>query len=456
MLAQILPKRFIPLVLALILVASTNSYALAQDRRPEVEVDTSVLDDLGPPRSVPPVTLIKPGREISGRVLTVPSEPPIEEAEQPFIPIRIVPPGTVSHPPEETAKTPVLTPQPEPKPAAAPKQQASKPVTIVKAPVPAQKPEPKIKAVSIQKFPITEKMRTDSINPAAPETAPAPAPDIAAALSPAVPPPAKMPPAAPSHTKTSSASVIAAKSPRVAMKPVKSGLKPKQKNVVTKVIAPAQVKLSKSQTMPAVPSVPVSTAALPDDKLARNLETPDRHKLAQDIEIKSAKTQKPVAARAASKPVEAPKVNSDIVHTPAENVNAPSAQAANIAPDSKRPPRPPPSNPKEMNFFTAPFTAGGDTLDAKVTAVLQAQVLPLLKDHPSWKLQIQSFASPTNNEPISARKVSLARALAVRSWLLDKGVEPRRMEVRALGLETDRDPIDRVDMVLIDPEAIGG
>jgi hypothetical protein len=30
------------------------------------------------------------------------------------------------------------------------------------------------------------------------------------------------------------------------------------------------------------------------------------------------------------------------------------------------------------------------------------------------------------------------------------------MEVRALGLETDRDPLDRLDMVLIDPEAAGG
>jgi outer membrane protein OmpA-like peptidoglycan-associated protein len=210
--------------------------------------------------------------------------------------------------------------------------------------------------------------------------------------------------------------------------------------------------------MPAVPAAPVASTTLSKDDLARSLSTPDRHKLAQDIDSRNAKAVPALPTptpKAAPKPNASPPVNPDIIHTPAENVNAPAEKIASLT-EEKRSPRPPPSNPQEMNFFSVPCKAGADDLDSNVTSVLQAQVLPLLKDHPSWKLQIQSFASPTDNEPISARKVSLSRALAVRSWLLDKGLEPRRMEVRALGLETDRDPLDRLDMVLIDPEAAGG
>ena len=47
----------------------------------------------------------------------------------------------------------------------------------------------------------------------------------------------------------------------------------------------------------------------------------------------------------------------------------------------------------------------------------------------------------------------LSRALTIRSYLLDKGVRAHRMDVRALGAKTDREPQDRVDLVFLDPDS---
>ena len=76
-----------------------------------------------------------------------------------------------------------------------------------------------------------------------------------------------------------------------------------------------------------------------------------------------------------------------------------------------------------------------------------------MKDHPNWRLQIQAFASPSGHGISSARRTSLSRALSVRSYLLDQGIRAHRLDVRALGAKTNRDPQDRVDLVFLNPES---
>lgn len=115
-------------------------------------------------------------------------------------------------------------------------------------------------------------------------------------------------------------------------------------------------------------------------------------------------------------------------------------------------PRPPPDIKNyQQEYISLAFPKGLEKLDGEVRQSLEGRVLPLLKDNPGWRLQIQAFASPTDNGPTSARRVSLSRALEVRTWLMAQGIEPQRMDVRALGMETDRDPADRVDLVFFDP-----
>ena len=107
---------------------------------------------------------------------------------------------------------------------------------------------------------------------------------------------------------------------------------------------------------------------------------------------------------------------------------------------------------KPEDFISLPFPAGASDLDNETTGIINRDIVSRLKNNPSWRLQVQSFAEDSGRELKSARRQSLSRALSVRSYLLDQGIESRRIDVRALGMETDRTPIDRVDFVFLDPQ----
>ena len=65
------------------------------------------------------------------------------------------------------------------------------------------------------------------------------------------------------------------------------------------------------------------------------------------------------------------------------------------------------------------------------------------------RLQLRSYASDVNESASAARRLSLARALAVRSFLIEAGVNSTRIDVRALGAKNERGPADRVDLVVV-------
>lgn len=117
-----------------------------------------------------------------------------------------------------------------------------------------------------------------------------------------------------------------------------------------------------------------------------------------------------------------------------------------------RTPRPPPGDDRhESAFVTVPFMPGDEKASDDVIKKLEAEVIPLLKANPGWRVQIQAFSSPDNEVRSSARRTALTRALSVREYLMDKGIDAPRMDIRALGMETDRDPLDRIDLVFFDP-----
>lgn len=63
------------------------------------------------------------------------------------------------------------------------------------------------------------------------------------------------------------------------------------------------------------------------------------------------------------------------------------------------------------------------------------------------QLQVLAYASGDDDEIGHARGVSLARALAMRNFLTENGLDLSRMEVRALGNSAREDPADRVDLI---------
>jgi outer membrane protein OmpA-like peptidoglycan-associated protein len=66
--------------------------------------------------------------------------------------------------------------------------------------------------------------------------------------------------------------------------------------------------------------------------------------------------------------------------------------------------------------------------------------------HDKQRIQLLAYAQGTEDSASRARRLSLSRALAVRNYLMEQGVLPTRMDVRALGNKTDDDPRDRVDV----------
>ncbi|MBI3440814.1 MAG: OmpA family protein [Proteobacteria bacterium] len=68
---------------------------------------------------------------------------------------------------------------------------------------------------------------------------------------------------------------------------------------------------------------------------------------------------------------------------------------------------------------------------------------------PDTRLQIRAYATGEDGNSSSARRMALSRALMVRAYMTDKGIKPIRLDVRALGSETDKAPTDRVDLVFV-------
>jgi len=240
----------------------------------------------------------------------------------------------------------------------------------------------------------------------------------------------------------------------------------------------AAFEIKGSATMPAVPAKAVMAEPLKapinlvkHDPLGKQLVTPDKYALAKSIEdvteMIAARPQPlapaaPVLSRIDATPLHKPKKEevkqqASLSEEPVDITElaaiepASGGNTASMLDISEVPRQPPEDEKHELEYISLPFSPGLVELDGTVTAALDGDVLPLLKNNPNWRLQIQAFASKSGSELENARRTSLSRALSIRSHLLSQGIEARRMDVRAMGMETDRKPLDRVDFVFFDP-----
>jgi outer membrane protein OmpA-like peptidoglycan-associated protein len=65
---------------------------------------------------------------------------------------------------------------------------------------------------------------------------------------------------------------------------------------------------------------------------------------------------------------------------------------------------------------------------------------------PNARIELQAFGGTKGDKGSDARRLSLKRALAIRQVLIDDGVAPDRIDVRAMGGTDDSGPTDRVDV----------
>lgn len=96
------------------------------------------------------------------------------------------------------------------------------------------------------------------------------------------------------------------------------------------------------------------------------------------------------------------------------------------------------------------FTSANVTLDDNMHHEID-RIADLLDDSDASRLLIKGYASGTDANRAEARRLSVSRALAVRAYLMDKGIKPSRVDVRGMGSDsTDTSAaLDRVDLVLV-------
>ena len=69
-----------------------------------------------------------------------------------------------------------------------------------------------------------------------------------------------------------------------------------------------------------------------------------------------------------------------------------------------------------------------------------------IHDKKDLRLQLMAYAGAEGLSASKARRLSLSRALSVRSFLIESGVRSTRIDVRALGNKTTETPLNRVDV----------
>lgn len=151
-----------------------------------------------------------------------------------------------------------------------------------------------------------------------------------------------------------------------------------------------------------------------------------------------------LATRPAPKPVEniRPPLTAAELEKASRNIEAVPARVA-LAPPA---PQPKDIGVPTMADLTLEFAGTSSDLTPETQQKL-VNIIPLLQESKARRLAVHAYAAGEDGSKTSARRISLSRALAVRSFLMDNGVEPTRVDVRALGLETDRKPLERVDLV---------
>lgn len=113
-------------------------------------------------------------------------------------------------------------------------------------------------------------------------------------------------------------------------------------------------------------------------------------------------------------------------------------------------PEPAPSSAPSALELRLVFSGHGSSITPEMQNTLQHITRRMSEDR-NLRLQLHAFATGEGGNPSSARRISLSRALNVRDYLVQSGgIHTTRMDVRALGDETDHHPVDRLDFVFVE------
>ena len=105
-----------------------------------------------------------------------------------------------------------------------------------------------------------------------------------------------------------------------------------------------------------------------------------------------------------------------------------------------------PAAPIPQGGIRIVFPTDLNEVPGEANAALDDLAAQMLADE-NMRIQIMCYASGTEDTESKARRKSLARCINIRQYLFKKDVRTTRMDVRALGLKSEGQPADRVDIV---------
>ena len=260
---------------------------------------------------------------------------------------------------------------------------------------------------------------------------------------------------------------------RVALKPPgQQAVKPAPQRTTTKPQAVTQRKPPAQTTKTAAPKPAVSSVRAPGS-VATILDMPPPPPAPIDIAALPAPVPTPA-------PVSAPATTSTVVavvNTPAPATAAPrdlkpaatpapvaAPPAAVTQPASPAPapaavapraptqtaaltPLPQPSVTSASSSTRIVFSGDAAALPEPAKGDLK-QIAGALGQDSALRIQVLAYAS-SGDDAQKARRLSLTRALAVRSYLIEQGVGSTRIDVKPLGNAAEGGPSDRVDILIL-------
>ena len=389
--------------------------------RPNVIVDESVLDQLGPPPQTLPDVLLQQQPQ------TYRPAPRGGADAAAAAPDRLLPP------PAAMPKSRLMLPQalqpaePESAPAARPQT----------ARVPKAAPVPRVDRAPEPAAPPPASARTSAPVPVPLLVPPKIAPPVVSVPEPpaVTPPPRPTAPPPEAAAATRALPAPAAPLPAPAEPPVAAVEMPKAPPAppaVPKLVPPAPPETAKPEMPQAEPPAKPESAAIPPPPA---VEPP------------------PVPA--------APPARSAATTTPSQRATRSVPQLADTSPrasgesDSAGAPSqlaslPPASQPEVLDdgqLYRIPFGSASSEISEAGQKHLDELAQRMKKDG-AVRLQLLGYAGSTEDSASKARRTSLFRALSVRTYLMKQGIRSTRMDVRALGNLAEGGAPDRVDAVI--------
>ena len=157
----------------------------------------------------------------------------------------------------------------------------------------------------------------------------------------------------------------------------------------------------------------------------------------------------------AAEPPSAPSLTEELQSAPPPAEPSTPAPAAEPTPKPEATPEPEPA-PSQSAALTPPggpvsemrlvFNDGSAELTAAASSQLDGVAKELLSNADA-RVQLLAYAKASAEGTSRARRLSLSRALAVRAYLIEKGIRSTRIDVRALGSGFEDGPPDRVDVL---------